>query len=68
MRIKLKIARMEKKLSQTEFANKLGISIQSVSNYETGKANPSYETMKKISEILETSVDELFFSNESEVK
>jgi len=67
-RINLKVARIRKRINQKELAEKLGVTPQAISDMERGKYNPSYETMKKISEILETSVDELFFSNESEVK
>ena len=65
-RTNLKIARIRKDLSQKALAEKLGVTAQAVSDMERGKYNPSFETIKKISEILETSADELFFNDESE--
>ena len=60
MRIKLKIRRLEKRLSQEELANKVELSSQSISNYETGKATPTYAAMKRIADTLDSTVDELF--------
>ena len=64
MRLKMKFKRMQRGLSQKQLAEKVGLHYQSISDFERGKSNPSYENMKKISEILETSVDELFFNDE----
>lgn len=61
-RISLKIKRIERNLSQKELATIVGISNQSISDYENGRLNPSYEIMGKISKELKTSVDELFFN------
>ncbi|MBP2027449.1 putative transcriptional regulator [Acetoanaerobium pronyense] len=57
----LKIARIKKEMSQKELAKKIGVSTQAISDFERGIINPSYETMKKISEALESSVDDIFF-------
>jgi len=59
--IKLKIKRMEKGLSQKELASIVGVTSQSISEYERGNTNPSYENMKKISKALDAPVQELFF-------
>jgi putative transcriptional regulator len=61
MRLNLKLARLQKKLSQADLAKRVEISSQSISGYETGKANPGFETMKKIAEVLDSTVDNLFF-------
>ena len=61
------IKRIEKNLSQKELAKRVGITNQSVSDYERGKSNPSYEVMRRISEELEAPVDELFFQKWIEV-
>ena len=61
MNIKLKIKRMEKGLSQKELASIVGVTSQSISEYERGNTNPSYENMKKISKALDAPVQELFF-------
>lgn len=60
-RKKLKIKRIEKDLSQIELAKRIGVTNQSISDYETGRVNPSYSTMKKIAKELDSTVDELFF-------
>lgn len=60
-RLNLKIKRIERNLSQKELAKIVGISNQSISDYENGRLNPSYEIMGKISEELNATVDELFF-------
>lgn len=61
-RINLKIRRIQKDLSQKELAKKVGLTNQSISDFETGKSNPSYEVMKRISKELDSSVDNLFFN------
>lgn len=61
-RLNLKIARIRKGISQKDLASKIGLTGQSISEYENGRLNPSYDIMKKISEELDTSVDELFFN------
>lgn len=47
--IKLKLYRENLKLSQEEFANKIGISRNALINYENGKRTPSIEVLYKIS-------------------
>jgi putative transcriptional regulator len=62
--LKIKLKRIEKGIKQCELAEKLGISRYSLSALERNKIkNPNLEVMKKICEILETSVQELFFNN-----
>lgn len=59
--LKLKFKRHEKNLTQKELAEIIGVTSQSVSDYERGKTIPNYTNMIKISEILDTPVSELFF-------
>lgn len=49
--------RNARKLSQQELANKLGVSKQSVSNWENNNIAPSIEQVIKISKFFHTSVD-----------
>ena len=49
--------RKEKDMSQTELANKTGISQVMVGKYERGDASPSIEVAKKIADALEVSLD-----------
>lgn len=60
--LNIKLKRIEKGFKQYEFAEKIGISREYLRKLENGTAkNPSIELMKKVSEILETPVQNLFF-------
>ena len=52
-------ARKAMKKTQQEMADYLGISRQAYSNYETGKREPDYETLLKLGEYLDCSIDYL---------
>ena len=54
---KIKIARIEQDLNQTDFAKKIGANQKSVSRYENGLSVPTLETMAKIAKALKKSVD-----------
>lgn len=49
---KIKMARVELDLNQTELADKIGAKQKSISNYETGTALPSLVTLSKIAKTL----------------
>lgn len=49
---KIKMARVELDLNQTELADKIGAKQKSISNYETGTALPSLATLEKIAKVL----------------
>ena len=49
--------RKENKISQEEFAEKLGVSRQTVSNWENYKNYPDISTIVKISELYNISLD-----------
>lgn len=51
--------RNRKGLSQDELSMKLGVSRQSISNWENGSSQPSIDFIKKLAEIYEVSVDDL---------
>ena len=55
----IKNLRKEKSLSQQAIANYLQITRQAYSNYENGKREPDYETLLKLSEFFDVSVDYL---------
>ncbi len=52
---RIKRARNSTGLSQKDIAEKLGITQQSYSNWESGRANPSPENLRKLADILEVS-------------
>lgn len=53
--------RTKNKMTQDELAEKLFVSRQTVSNYETGKSNPDIDMLIKIAEALDTDVNILIF-------
>ena len=57
---KLKELRFSYNLTQTDLAIKLGISRVNYTRYENGKVNPDYETLIKIADFYDVSLDELF--------
>lgn len=59
MKNNFKLYRKKAKLTQKEMANKLNVSRQSYIKYESGETEPSFETLKQISLILNTSIDNL---------
>ena len=56
---RIKILRLSNKMSQVELANKLGVSKQSVSNWENDNIMPSVDMLKKIAEFFQCSADYL---------
>lgn len=53
-----------KKMSQKEFAEKIGVSQSSVTCWLKGKNSPDIEVVARICDVLEISVLDLFGSNE----
>ncbi|GBD81544.1 Transcriptional regulator [Tetragenococcus halophilus subsp. halophilus] len=58
---KLKRYREEKGYSQMGLAEKMVVTQQSISSWETGRTIPKPYQMKKLSEILEVDMDDLFY-------
>lgn len=57
---KLKELRKAYNLTQEEIANKLEISRVNYTRYENDKVRPDYETIIKIADFYDISLDELF--------
>lgn len=53
--------REAKGYSQIEIAEKMSVTQQSISSWEVGRTIPKPYQMKQLSEMLEVSVDELFY-------
>lgn len=49
---KIKLARIELDLTQSDLADKIGAMQKSISRYETGLSMPSIETLVKIANVL----------------
>lgn len=61
IKVTLKTARELKKLSQEEAAELIGVSVDTLSNYERGKTFPDVKTLKHIEEVYEVSYNQLIF-------
>ena len=57
--IKLKIARIEKMLTQQQLANMIGCTVIDISRYETGRIKPPINKLCKLADALEVSTDYL---------
>lgn len=61
MPITLKAARMNKGYNQDEAAKLIGVSSDTLSNYERGKSFPDVPILKKIEEVYEIKYDDIIF-------
>jgi len=61
---KIKLYRENKKMTQNEIADILEVSAGTVSKYESGTLEPSIESLKRLSEVFEISIDELLKDDE----
>ena len=57
--LKLKNARKNKKMTQQELAEKLGITLRAYQNYEYGVCQANYDALKKLANIFECHIDDL---------
>lgn len=57
---RIKIARMEKGYSSEELAELMGVTRVAVSSWENNRSCPSAEKQRKLAELLECSLSELF--------
>ncbi len=64
---KIKKYRDEKKLTQLEIAEVLGVKPATISKYEAGTLEPNIESLKKLAELFGVSVDELLKEDEFDV-
>lgn len=64
----LKLLRTEKKLSQENLSKKIGVSRSTVAMWENGSSQPDTDTLIKLSEIFNVSVDYLIGNSEFKSK
>ena len=62
----LKERRKEKKISQQELAQLIGVRRETIVHLENNRYNPSLEMALRIAEVFECSVEELFQLNKEE--
>lgn len=65
---KLQLLRTNRKLSQEELADNLGISRQSITKWENGQSFPDIQNLIQLSEIFKVSIDRLVKENDTCVK
>lgn len=58
----LKEARIDKGLTQEEAADRIGVTRQAVSAYESGKRQPGIDMLMKLAEVYEVSIENLLYS------
>ena len=61
MNITLKSARVNKNLTQLEAANLLGIRVETLSNYESGKSFPNVPMIKKMEDLYSVEYKDIDF-------
>lgn len=59
--LRMKLARMEKDLSQIELANRIGVTRQTIGMIEAGDYNPSLKLCIAICRELDKTLDDLFW-------
>ncbi len=57
---RLKELRLKKGLTQTELGEKVGVKQNTLTNWENGKREPSFENLVKLADLLDVSLDWLF--------
>lgn len=66
--LKIKEYRKLAKLTQKELGKRIGVAESTISQYESGKRQPDYETLLKLSDYLGVSVDDLLGKEKNEVE
>ncbi len=62
--IKLKMARVEKDLTQEELADKVGVTRQTIGMIEAGNYNPTLNLCIAICKALDKTLDDLFWAED----
>ena len=62
---KIKLYRENKKMTQNDIANILNVSPATVSKYESSALEPNIESLKRLAELFEVSIDELLNDEEN---
>lgn len=63
----IKDLRSQKNLTQDELAEKLFVTRQTVSNYETGRSRPDVEMLAKIADVLDTDANTVIYGMSEDI-
>ncbi|WP_091493814.1 helix-turn-helix transcriptional regulator [Amphibacillus marinus] len=66
MKNRVKVSRNEKKLTQEELADKVGVTRQTIGLIEKEKYNPTIALGLKLGNVLNKSLDQLFWEEDDE--
>jgi len=66
--INIRNIRMNRGLTQAEFAKKIGISDKAISTYENGTRNPKMDVVIKIANVFHLTTGEILESNPTDVE
>lgn len=64
----MKIARIEKDLSQEQLADQIGVTRQTISMIEAGKFNPSLQLCISICRALDKTLNDLFWESDEKTE
>lgn len=64
-KISLKAARINANLTQKDVAKAIGMTIETISNYELGLTVPDYDTVVSLCELYNVPQDLIFFKSKS---
>ncbi len=65
---RIKNLRIENNLTQTDLADKVGLTYVQIGRYEKGKSNPSSDVLQKLANVLNTSTDYLMNGKTEQVE
>ncbi|MGN1139842.1 MAG: helix-turn-helix transcriptional regulator [Oliverpabstia sp.] len=66
--IAIKVARVEKDMTQKALSEAVGVSRQTINAIEKGEYNPTIKLCRKICRVLNKSLDELFWEDDENEK
>ena len=62
----IRILRRKRQVSQEDLAETMSVTVQAVSKWETGNANPDLELLPRLAEYFGVTIDSLFLVNEAD--
>lgn len=63
----IKVIRSSANMTQDQLAEQLNVTRQAVSSWENGRTEPDIETLQKISEVLNVTVEELIYGEKKTI-